>query len=264
MAAIRLFESTSHAQIYAKFRPSYPRQLMEKIFLFAEKHGVGRDKVADIACGSGQSTFKLIDHFHHTVGVDISAAQISCAVEKAKEKGISDKVDFVVSSASSLPFEDESVDVITCAQAWHWLEPEAIFSEIDRVLKKPGALAVYGYGRGVMRHDECERILSHYYSHTLTWHNNRKFVNNLYRDVKLPYPVAERHDIKDEKAITLDELKGYLSTWSAYLDYCEKHPGTEVLEDLMKEMEKLLKQGPSTDALVHLDTPYFLILCLKE
>ena len=151
------------------------------------------------------------------------------------------------------------MDVITCAQAWHWLGAE-IFGEIDRILKNPGALAVYGYGRGIMRHEECESILSHYYSHTLTWHSNRKYVDNFYQDVDLPYPITERHDMMDQKTLSLSELKGYLTTWSAYQDYCEKHPGTTVLDNLIEKMKELLQHQDQ----VHLDTPYFLMLCLKK
>lgn len=269
-SAIRLFENACHAQIYSKFRPTYPRELLEKIFAFSAKHGVANDLAVDLACGSGQSTFQLTDRFRRTVGVDISAAQIDCALKKAKETGNAGAADFVVSPASSLPFEDESVDLITCAQAWHWLDPATDLHEIDRVLKKPGALAVYGYSRGVLQHEECEKLLSHYYSHTLTWHSNRKFVNNLYRDVTLPYPLAERHDMLEDTVLSLDGFRGYLSTWSAYQAYCEEHPGTTVLEDLVSEMRSLLVEGQVASSIsdsqisIHLDTPYFLLLSLKE
>ena len=214
-------------------------------------------------CGSGQSTFQLSDHFRRTTGVDISAAQISCAVEKAREKGKENVVDFIVSPADSLPFEDKSVDLITCAQAWHWFGPE-VFGEIDRILKNPGALAVYGYSRGIMRHEECESILSHYYSHTLTWHSNSTWhSNNLYRDMELPYPIAERHDMKDLKTLSLSELKGYLTTWSAYQDYIVKHPGNYCFRHLIEKMKELLQHEDQGTSSVHLDTPYFLMLCFK-
>lgn len=264
---IRLFENTCHAQIYSKFRPTYPKELLERIFAFAAKQGVGSGSALDLACGSGQSTFHLCDHFRRTIGADISAAQIECALEKAKESGRSDDVEFVVSPANSLPFEDESVDLITCAQAWHWLDPDTVFSEIDRVLKRPGALAVYGYSRGVMHHQQCEKLLSHYYSKTLTWHSNRKFIDNLYHDVKLPYPLLERFDTQEETTLSMEGFKGYLSTWSAYQSYCEEHPGTTVLEDLVQQFKKLLSEetpGTNSNLSVHLSTSYFLLLCLKS
>ena len=267
--SIRLFENASHAHIYSKFRPTYPKELLERVFAFTAKHGVSRGSVLDLACGSGQSTFQLCDHFRRTVGVDISAAQIDCALEKAKEKGKSHDVEFIVSPANRLPLPDESMDLITCAQAWHWLDPDSVFSEIDRVLKRRGALAVYGYSRGVMRHQQCESLLSHYYSKTLAWHSNRKYIDNLYRDVKLPYPLVERHDMQEETTLSMEEFRGYLSTWSAYQSYCEEHPGTTVLEDLVQQMKTLLvkEQGEThrTDSnlIVRLDTSYFLLLCLK-
>lgn len=258
---IRLFENIHHAQIYAKYRPSYPKELSDKIIAFVGKHKVERQVLVDLACGSGQSTFHFADHFNRTIGVDISKAQIDCALQVASAR--KSNVEFSVAPANRLPFEDQSVDVITCAQAWHWIESKTAFPEIIRVLKKPGVLAVYGYSRGIICHEQCDKLLLDYYSDTLTWHANRALINNLYRDVSLPYPLSERHDIKEKLAYSIDEFKGYLTTWSAYQDYCKKHPGNTILEDLLDQITNILsvEQGVSDAPLtVHMDTPYFLLL----
>lgn len=48
-----------------------------------------------------------------------------------------------VGSALSLPVPDQSVNLITAATCLHWLNKDLFFSEVKRVLKPGGVLAVY-------------------------------------------------------------------------------------------------------------------------
>lgn len=49
-------------------------------------------------------------------------------------------------SAEEIPFEDHSIDLITCAQSFHWFDFNKFYKEVSRTLKHHGCLAVYGYG----------------------------------------------------------------------------------------------------------------------
>ena len=268
MATIRLFENASHAKLYSRFRPTYPKGIYEAIDKFLKKHGISPGTAVDIGCGSGQSTFSLSTLFHRCIGTDISEAQIACAREKARES-THENVDFVTAAADSLPIADKSVDVVTCGQAWHWLDPVAVNPEIDRVLKEPGCLAVYGYARGVLLHPKCEALLDHFFTRTLAdyWHPNRKLVDNHFRDIQLPFSVAERHDITSHQTLRLSDFIGYLSTASAYHNLCEKLPGNTILADLADDMKAALEDTGVTgngDIYVDVSTPMFLILCVKK
>ena len=264
------------AQRYSKFRPTFP--VFEKIFDFSVNHGVGDDMAVDLACGPGQSTFPLCDRFRRIVGVDISKAQIDCALEKKKALNVSDDVEFVVSSAGGLPFADESVDVITCGVAWHWLDPDTVFREIDRVLKRPGTLAVYCHSHLNIHQNKCQKLLSDFYIHGCIW-NDGPYGSvldvcalNHYRDVKLPYPLVERHDMQQESTMSLENLKGFVSSWDCYETYCKKHPGNTALEDMVLEMkEALLEEEEPPDEIadnkqlkLRVSTPYYLLLALKN
>ncbi|NCF85164.1 MAG: methyltransferase domain-containing protein [Verrucomicrobiaceae bacterium] len=48
--------------------------------------------------------------------------------------------------AESAPIEDETIDLITVAQALHWFNVEAFYQEAHRVLRPDGVLAVWCYG----------------------------------------------------------------------------------------------------------------------
>ena len=274
---LQFYESEEITQYYSKYRPTFPPQLWKRIFDFQEKHSVGYNFALDLACGSGQSTFELCNHFHHTIGVDISKAQIACALEKAAVKG-GDNVEFVVAPASKLPVEDESVDLLTCSVAWHWLHPETVFPEVNRVLKRTGILAVYSYWLPTLCDKRCENLFSDFIHEFAVLQENpygKDAVANHYRDIRLPYPAAERHEMVHRSTLTLEEFVGFVKSLDEYTTYCEQNPGTTALEDLVEEMRKILTEESNrpdpaegndqlSDVTVDIETPYFLLLAVKQ
>ena len=279
MATIRLFEQAAHAQLYSKFRPVYPQKILDIISGFISRNGGGFGVAVDVACGSGQSTFYLSSLFQSCLGIDISEAQVKCAEQKRKELPNVKNVGFKVASTASLPLANASVDLVSCAQAWHWVEPAELYREADRVLKPKGCLAVYGYGNCRLLNPECNRLVSHFYSSTLKgfWNDRRRHIDDLYQEVSLPYQNSERHDLDAgiASSMKLPHFIGYVSSWSGYQNYCEKNPGNSALEDLQQNMEGVLKQAtsqpdsttPNSDSsslVVDVVFPVFLIMGQKE
>eukprot|EP01026_Neomeris_dumetosa_P027614 TRINITY_DN2243_c1_g1_i8.p1 TRINITY_DN2243_c1_g1~~TRINITY_DN2243_c1_g1_i8.p1 ORF type:complete len:151 (-),score=6.62 TRINITY_DN2243_c1_g1_i8:35-487(-) len=100
------------ASNYSKFRPRYPEHLYDVIFQYSGK--MDGQLAVDIATGNGQAANSLAKHFQHVVGIDSSEEQISFAVPERTN------VSFRVGDCHRLPFEDNSVDLLTVAQALHW------------------------------------------------------------------------------------------------------------------------------------------------
>ena len=275
---LQFYESEEITQYYSKYRPTFPPQLWKRIFDFQKKHSVGYDLALDLACGSGQSTFELSNHFHHTIGVDISKTQIACALEKTAVNRKGDNVEFVVAPASKLPVEDESVDLLTCSVAWQWLHPGTFFSEVDRVLKRTGILAVYSYWFPTLCDKRCENLFSDFVNKCTVLQENfygKDVAVNHYRDIRLPYPVAERHEMVHRSTLSLEEFAGYMKSFDEYATYCEQNPGTTALENLVKEMRKILTEESNTpdaaegndqlsDVTIDVEMPYFLLLAVKQ
>lgn len=96
------------------------------------------DAVLDVACGPGELLARLNDKCNiQGVGVDISDEMIRVA------KSRYDKFDFLASSCSPLPFEDNTFDVLTVSAAFHHFpEPEKFARESLRVLKHGGKLYI--------------------------------------------------------------------------------------------------------------------------
>jgi SAM-dependent methyltransferase len=92
---------------------------------------------ADIGCADGYGTQFLADYSKETTGVDYSVDTVKIANEKHKEKK---NLNFISSSVPPLPFEDNSLEVLTAFQFIEHIENRLDFiKEVKRVLK-PGGL----------------------------------------------------------------------------------------------------------------------------
>jgi ubiquinone/menaquinone biosynthesis C-methylase UbiE len=262
--AIRLFEGAEHAAGYALFRPQYSTKIRDVIRAFMKKHSCSFDSMVDVACGSGQGTHFWTDSFKNCIGLDISKEQIKNAKEKFNSMGVKN-VDFGVSSAENLPKHLKECDLVTIAQAWHWINADAFYKEADRVLKSPGVLAVYGYGIPYFKNStKASNIVLHYHNVTLKdyWDPHRCHIVNKYSEVKLPYETAERHDLVQEWPVPLPHFISYLGTWSGYWAYKERHPESTVLSDVQKDLALALNVAEE-DSVVDCSFPIFLDIGLK-
>ena len=242
MATIRLFEHAAHAHLYSRYRPRYPKAVISGITNYVTRVGGSLGLAVDVACGSGQSTFCLKETFQQVVGVDISKAQIEEANSKCKAENV-DNIEFRVGNGMDLPFENESVDVITIAQALHWLDIDKFFTECKRVLKNKGCLAVYGYGNVCVVNEQCNALVSNFYRNSLKgcWHETRYHIDNEYRSIHLPFSNTHRIDITMPYETSLEAFIGYLSTWSGYQKHCEDYPDNTLLKDLNIAMWEILE-----------------------
>ena len=91
---------------------------------------------ADIGCADGYGTQYLAGFTTKTTGVDYSTETVASANEKHKHL---QNLNFVSSSVPPLPFENESLDVVTAFQFIEHIENRKGFmEEVKRVLKPGG------------------------------------------------------------------------------------------------------------------------------
>ena len=139
----RRYESSNVAANYAKYRPEYPKEVSEKVMQFYRDQQSDHkpELMADIGCGSGQSTFIFQPYFQQLIGVDVSPEQL----KQAKLRNRFDNVQFVEGSGENIPLKDNSVDLLVVAAAVHWFDLTKFYKEAKRVLKPSGCLALIGY-----------------------------------------------------------------------------------------------------------------------
>lgn len=126
---MELFVGSEHSRLYQKHRPAYPSSLYQFIADFCKTGTGSLDSAVDVGCGTGLSTRPLCEHFRHVIGVDVSETQIKMAREAHAQTYLS----FEVSEAERLTFmHDASTDLVTVAQAIHWIDQEPFYKEVER------------------------------------------------------------------------------------------------------------------------------------
>lgn len=97
-------------------------------------------KVLDVGCGTGRFLSTLPDHYKK-VGLDVSPRML----DEARRRGL----DVVQSSGGTIPFDDDSFDLVaTFAVLHHLIDPElvrATLREMARVARPGGAMIVWDH-----------------------------------------------------------------------------------------------------------------------
>ena len=111
--------------------------------LVIETAGIGPDDtVLDVACGPGLITCAVANVARHVTGIDITPAMIEEAKKKQAAMGLKN-MEWSVGDVLPLPFPESSFSaVITRYSFHHFLEPEAVLTEMVRVCQPGGRVAV--------------------------------------------------------------------------------------------------------------------------
>lgn len=216
------------ANEYVQFRPCYPSSLFEYLASIVSEH----DLSWDCATGNGQAAVALARYFNQVIATDASQEQITNAE-------LNPRVQYKLAPAETSGLETESVDLITVAQALHWFDLPSFYKEACRVLKPNGILAAWTYGKMKFDMPEIRSVLGHFYYDTVGpyWPPERNHVEDGYRTLEFPFSELETPAFTIEAAMTLEELMGYISTWSATQRY-QKEQGKDPIPDLAREIEK--------------------------
>lgn len=141
----------NYAKIYATFMKSADKGY-DEIDQKVRKYLKPEMKVLELACGSGQLSFRLAECVKSWEATDFSENMIQEAKKIQKKKTQMESLSFSVQDATKLPYEAESFDAVMIANALHIMPyPEKALAEIKRVLKKEGVLfaPTFVHGEGV-------------------------------------------------------------------------------------------------------------------
>ena len=210
------------ASSYAAARPTYPAPL----FAHLAREAPGQGRAWDCAAGSGQATLELAPYFAEVLATDASAAQLAQAPACP---GVTYRV--APAEASGLP--DASVDLVTVAQALHWIDLPAFYAEVRRVLVPDGVLAVWCYGLQRLDHAPVDRLLEHFYREVVGpyWAPERRLVETGYRTIDFPFDERPSPPFDMGLDWTLQDLLAYVRTWSATAGFVRER-GYDPVEQL--------------------------------
>jgi hypothetical protein len=200
---------SGHADDYDAYRPSYPDALFEWLASVAPARG----RVWDCATGNGQAAKSLVRYFQSVIATDASENQLSKATPQAG-------IEFRVAPAERAPIDDHSIDLVTVAQALHWLSLPEFYAEVRRVARPQAVFAAWCYQ--IPRVDPAiDALTSKLYRDIVGtyWTPERRHVEAGYATLDFPFAVIQAPPIAMTSEWDLDHFVGYLGTWSASQAY---------------------------------------------
>jgi len=219
---------SNQAASYAKYRPGYPQALFDYILSFVH----AKEFAWDCATGNGQAAIHLTKYFPKIAATDISENQI----HRAKQ---APGIEYAICPAEKTPFSNNQFDLITVAQAYHWLQFDSFFKEASRVGKPGSVVAIWCYGLPLCGDLKTDQAVDYFYKEIVGryWDKERAFVEEGYRTVPFYFTELPAGDFQFSIEWSGEELLGYLNTWSSVQNYIQanqRDPVEEHRDELLK------------------------------
>jgi SAM-dependent methyltransferase len=139
-----------YAPAYHDHRPRPPLAIVDLLTRLA---GTRRPTlVVDLGSGTGLSTALWAPHAEQVIGIEPLDEMRAVAAASNTEPNVRFQAD--VAQATGLP--EECVDIVTCAQSLHHMEPDGTLAEVGRVLRPGGVFAAYDYDWPPVVHPDAE------------------------------------------------------------------------------------------------------------
>ncbi|MBD2871331.1 class I SAM-dependent methyltransferase [Paenibacillus arenilitoris] len=125
---------------YDRYRPKAP---VVAIDILTNYIGAKPNVVIDVGCGTGLSTFVWKERAERVIGIEPNDDMRSKALEHLSSYEDTGHISFIKGYSDQLPLESSSIDIVTCSQSFHWMEPVSTLREFARVLRDGGVFAAY-------------------------------------------------------------------------------------------------------------------------
>lgn len=132
-----IYKFSGMANDYSKYRPNYAKESIN--YLINEVQLTKNSIIADIGSGTGKLSKLLLDEGFKVFGVEPNND-----MRQRAEYELQDRKKFISISGTSenTTLLNNSIDLITVAQAFHWFNMEQFLIECNRILKERGYVAI--------------------------------------------------------------------------------------------------------------------------
>jgi ubiquinone/menaquinone biosynthesis C-methylase UbiE len=132
---------TGFADIYDRYRPKPPEMIADLLLQLAGMDHAGQ--VVDLGCGTGLSTLIWINRTKLLTGIEPSPDMRAVATQRQEWAQTTTHAHFVGAEADQTGLADQSADIVTASQSFHWMDPVPTLAEVARVLRPGGVFAAY-------------------------------------------------------------------------------------------------------------------------
>jgi SAM-dependent methyltransferase len=123
------------AEVFQRYRPDYPSALYEHIL--AQVPEQRRVRAMDLGAGTGTVTGHLVSHFREVISVEPDGGMVAKIAECFPQVILRN----VTAEECAQP--PETVDLITIANALHWMEADRVLANARVWLRPDAVLAVF-------------------------------------------------------------------------------------------------------------------------
>ena len=127
------------ADEYDRYRPTYPEALFAHIA--RELRLPRRPHVADLGAGTGRASIAMASIGWRIAAVEPGEPMLDVLRSRAVEDGLS--VETVQATAEATGLDSAAFDLATAAQAFHWFDKPAALTEIARIVRPGGGVALF-------------------------------------------------------------------------------------------------------------------------
>ncbi|XP_024985247.1 putative methyltransferase DDB_G0268948 [Cynara cardunculus var. scolymus] len=238
-----LFDKQAHDYLAA--RPTYPPHW----FSLLAPHTSSHSRAWDIATGNGQAAIAVAEHYQQVIATDVSQAQLKLAKPHPRVRYLHTPLSLSDDELVQLIGGENSVDLVTVAQALHWFHLPRLYSVVNRVLRKPnGVFAVWGYN-GLTVTPEIDAAFKRFHDTTIPyWKENVKHLFADYRTLAFPFQDiglgSEGRPLKlaIPKQRSFEEILGLFRSWTAVVTAKER--GVDLLPESVIEQLENVWGGP--------------------
>ncbi|KAF2284456.1 hypothetical protein GH714_021981 [Hevea brasiliensis] len=228
------------AAVYAHARPTFPSQWFSMLAALTPHHSLAWDA----GTGNGQAAISVAEHYEQVIATDISEEQLKHGIKHPRVRYLHTPSSMSDDELVSLIGGENSVDLVTVSVALHWFDLDRFYSQVKRLLRKPGGvIAVWTYN-GIQVSSEFDPLMWGFSEKTLPFRNpNFKYALDCYRTLPFPFESVgvgcegQPETLEMTKEMSFQGFLGLVRSSSGV--NTAKEQGVDLLsENVVKDFEK--------------------------
>lgn len=189
------------------------------------------------------SFFQVVEHYEQVIATDVSEEQLKHAMPHPRIRYHHTPLSISEEELVTLIGRENSVDLVTVAQAVHWFDLPKFYSIVTRILRKPGGIIAVWCYKSFAVSPEFDPVMKQFYDTTLPyWKRNVQYLTDDYKELPFPFESVglgfegQPLELDMPKEVSFEGFLRMLRSFSAVNTAVEQ--GVDLLsEKVVKELE---------------------------